>query len=184
MDKKKKKFLWLAIIILVIVGLIWLTISLLKFEPVDDSIYSTDSQPRFETNSPEFTEPVAISPEKSTEFTIENLSRTFAERFGSWSTDNPGQNLADLNAIITANFEAELENLISYQERDFYGVTSKAISTKIQFLDESGGQAEVLVGTQRISTDEDLNQSTEYQGLLVGLILNNNTWLVNQAEWQ
>ena len=112
------------------------------------------------------------------------MSRTFAERFGSWSTDNPGQNLADLNAIITANFEAELENLISYQERDFYGVTSKAISTKIQFLDESGGQAEVLVGTQRISTDEDLNQSTEYQGLLVGLILNNNTWLVNQAEWQ
>lgn len=184
MDKKKKKFLWLAIVILVIIGLIWLIMSLLKFEPVDDSIYSIDSQPRFETNSPEFTEPVAISPEKSTEFTIENLSRTFAERFGSWSTDNPGQNLADLNAIITTNFETELANLISYQERDFYGVTTKAISTKIQSLNESGGEAQVLVSTQRVSTDEDLNQNTEYQNIVVSLVFYDNNWLVNQAEWQ
>jgi hypothetical protein len=159
-NNKKKKILWLAIIILVIAGLIWFALSLFNNRAApNEDIYSTDNQPRFETNSPTFNEPATISPEDSTEFTVKNLSRTFTERFGSWSTDNPGQNLSDLNSIVSASFKQELNALVSYQERDFYGVTTKAVSTKINYLDEEGGEAEVLVNTQRVVTDENLNQN-------------------------
>ena len=183
MDSKKKKIIWGVIIILTIISLVIFIMSLFKAQLIDD-IYSTDNQPVFETNSPEF-EPVKIPAEASVEFTVENLSRNFADRFGSWSTDNQGQNLFELMSLSTNSFQNYLENVeLDYQNEEFFGVTTRAISTKIISLDKAAGQAEILVKTQRTTTDDDLSQDTYYQEILISLIEINGTWLVDEAEWQ
>jgi hypothetical protein len=154
-----------------------------RSRPLDD-IYTTDNQPRFTAESPEL-EPVNIPEAASVEFTVENLSRNFADRFGSWSTDNQGQNLLELMSLSTNSLQNYLESIeLNYQNEEFFGVTTRAISTQIVSLDESAGIGEVLVQTQRTTTNDDLNQHTYYQNISISVIEVDGKWLVNEAEWQ
>ncbi len=186
MDSRKKKILWLAIIILVIIGILVLVWSLLKGEqPVGpEGDLTTDNQPKFEVESLPFKEPAVIKPEQSTEFTIENLARNFTDRYGSWSTDNQGQNLQELFNISTNSMRDYLQSIDLQYNTGFYGATTKTLSADITDLDEAAGEAIVLVQAQRIETKSDLSQNTYYQKAELELVKSGDRWLVNSIYWQ
>lgn len=182
---KRKKIMWISIIILVIIGVLWLIFTLFQSQqnPSPD-IYSIDQQPVFETPSPNL-EVVPVAPEANLEFSVANLAKTFVARFGSWSTDNQGQNLQQLLPLATARMQNYINNIaIDYQRADFYGVSTKSLSAEIKNLDAENGQAEVVVHTQRKEINQDLEENIYYQDVVVFLSQVNDQWLVNQANWQ
>jgi len=185
MDDKKKKIILVTVIILVIIGILWWFFSLRDQKLVNNQdIYSIENQPVFETNSPE----LELNPppvEADTEFTVSNLAKTFIARFGSWSTDNQGENLQQLLPLATTKMQNYINNItLDYQRENFYGVDTKSLAAEIKNLDEENDQAEILVDAQRIETNNNLEENVFYQKALVDLVKYEGTWLVDQVEWQ
>jgi hypothetical protein len=182
MDKeKRKKIIWLAIIILVIIGIFFIIWRLSNRQP--DYVPGVDDQPVFAPPSSDLEyNPLIVPSQTTTEFSVVSLSKSFAERFGSWSTDNPGHNLIELSSLSTQSMQNYLNNLEANYDDDFTGITTKSISAEILTMTDS--QAAVIVNTQRVATDENFEQNIYYQDIEVSLSKINDIWLVNSAYWQ
>lgn len=184
MENKKKKILFVVLGVLLIILVVWLIFFLKKDETLPPDIYSIESQPIFPVESIVLS-PEAPSQEASTEFTVANLAKTYVARFGSWSTDNQGQNLQQLLSLSTQKMQNYINSIeLNYDRDDFYGVTSKSISYTLNDLDEENGVAEILVRTQRVETNTALQEKIYAQDVLVNLVLSDDTWLVDQVSWQ
>ena len=182
MDKeKRKKIIKLAIIILVIIGILLVILRLSNRQP--DYDMGIDDQPVFTPPSVDLEyDPQAPPSQTTTEFSVENLAKSFAERFGSWSTDNPGHNLVELAPLSTQTMQTYLASLEADYSNDFIGMTTKSNSAEITSLEEN--LATVMVNTQRVTTDADLNENIYYQDIEIFLTQSDDTWLVNSAYWQ
>ena len=182
MDKeKRKKIIKLAIIILVIIGILLVILRLSNRQP--DYDMGIDDQPVFTPPSVDLEyDPQAPPSQTTTEFSVENLAKSFAERFGSWSTDNPGHNLVELAPLSTQTMQTYLASLEADYSNDFIGMTTKSISAEITSLEEN--LATVMVNTQSVTTDADLNENIYYQDIEIFLTQSDDTWLVNSAYWQ
>ena len=182
MDKeKRKKIIRLAIIILVIIGILLIILRLSNRKP--DSDPGIDDQPVFTQPSVDLEyDPQTPPSQTTTEFSVENLAKSFAERFGSWSTDNPGHNLIELTPLSTQRMQNYLSSLEADYSNDFNGITTKSISAEISSLTDD--EATVMVNTQRVDTDANLNENIYYQDIEIFLTKSDDTWLVNSAYWQ
>ncbi len=115
--------------------------------------------------------------------TVEQVSRSFVEVFGSYSTDTHYQNLYDVREMLTNSYWGQLETYISNEENeDSYSIWTDVLKAKVQKLNSSSAQ--VLVKTRR---GERLNKKSEEkvfeQEAEVFLLKENNTWLVNKVNW-
>ena len=114
------------------------------------------------------------------------VAKTFAERYGSFSTEASFQNLRDVMPLMTVAFATETEQQIATMELggNFYGVTTRVISLQID-QDDTTGTATASLQTQReeaFGTAQ--NITVKYQDIILGMILENDTWVVSSAEWQ
>lgn len=182
MDQQKRKKIIIAVIILVILGvLFWLWRSLDVFRPTSNV---NNEAPKFNapSSNSEFNPdlPASLS---SDELSAVNLAKSYAERFGSWSTDQPGVNLKELASLSTKAMNKYLASIkLDYQQLNYNGITTKSISSIIDVW--GGDSATITVKTQRIETKTDLSQVVYYQDIKVDLVKTNNGWLVDAAWWQ
>jgi hypothetical protein len=119
------------------------------------------------------------------------IASSFAERFGSYSNQSDYRNFEELSIFMT---ESVRKWAASYKEQlkkqnpsidTYYALETKAISTKINSLDEQAGTSEILVKTQRQEFNNTLNNPRIfYQDILLKLIKVNNEWKVNGVYWQ
>lgn len=189
-DKKRKKILWIAIALFVVMAVLFLIIRLSDQEPevTNQNPEAVENQPVFEPKSVDLDlESVEVEAELGTEsnveFTVVNLAKSYASRFGSWSTDNKGKNLEELLSLSTKSMKDFLSSRdLGPDEGIYTGVTTRSLSAKIESLDDS--TAEVLVGTQRVETDDSLNDTIYYQNILISLQRFGDTWLVSKAVWE
>ncbi|MBT6690936.1 hypothetical protein HOB10_01220 [Candidatus Parcubacteria bacterium] len=181
MDKdKKKKIIWGTIILLVILGLLlWLLKgSDLIRKPGDQGLTNEGIEIPIPSANIQY-DPDLPPAQTNTEFDVVNLAKNFAERFGSWSTDNPGKNLEELLPLSTIRMQGYLQGIeIDYNPSEFLGLSTKSLSAEI--LSVSDSDAEVLVGTQRVEND----RNVYYQDIKMILIKPDNEWLVDGAYWQ
>ena len=189
MSKRKK-----IIITIVSIFLIFLFFNLLKDEEVIDlnTFNKIEEEEKeivleYEVNSSDL-EYEAVTKESARETNLEllliNLAKNFVERFGSWSTDNQGENLEELLPLSTAKMKQYLNNIIlNYEITEFYGLSTKALATEIIFLDEEEGEAIILVKTQRIETLDDLSTEVYYQDIELYIILAGDKWLIEETKW-
>lgn len=129
----------------------------------------------------EYKEP-ATPTQTNTEFTIINLAKSFAARFGSWSTDNQGHNLEELLPLSTNRMQAYLNGIEMSASEEFSGYTTKSLSAKI--LSSNDNRATVLVSTQKIETKANLSNNIFYQAIEIKVLKSGDVWLVDEANWQ
>lgn len=113
---------------------------------------------------------------------VKQLAKVFIERYGSYSTDNSGQNILEVRDLVTPELWGRLKSQIPTKKADqFLGVTTQVVQFDISSWSEN--QAEVKLQTQRT---EEKNNATSIlqQPATVGLIKQGNTWLINRYAWQ
>ena len=182
-NQKRKKILWWAIIALVIIGLIFLIWSLLQQRaannPKEEEEYIP---PKIDMPSADL-EYQEIAPSVAeAEFQAITLAKTYAERFGSWSTDSAGHNLAELAPKSTARMKNYLNSIEANTQAEYSGITTRSLATET--LSISDTEAMVTVSTQRTQTKADLSTDIYYQDIEITLIKSGDTWLVDSAYWQ
>jgi hypothetical protein len=128
------------------------------------------------------------------EINQENLKRmaaAFAERFGSYSNHSNYSNISDLKIFMTGAMQVWADEFLEEIKAKqgpgdaYYGVTTKAISAEVKRFDDSAGQAEILVKTQKREASETMdNAVVTYQDILIVFSKENNSWKVDRAQWQ
>lgn len=123
----------------------------------------------------------------------EQLKRTaslFIERFGSYSNQSNFSNISDLKIYMTSSMKEWADDFIkkSNVDRDvsnYYGITTKSISQKVEFLNEDLGEAIIVVNTlRRESGGSLLEDNSFYQEAVVKFALEKGFWKVNKATWE
>ncbi len=182
--KRKKIIITILIAVIVVVALI------IAFKLTD---YGKNPDQNTDNQLPEFTAPSAkleykeIPPTVSdSELAATQVAMNFAERFGTYSSDLPGENINQLMSLCTKKMSNYLQQIeIDYQSPDFKGVTTKSVSSKVSDISDS--QAEVIVSTQRQESSTiggKLVSNLTYQDIKINLLKSDKQWLVDAAYWQ
>lgn len=182
MDSKRRKKIIIAIIILVIIGVLFLVWRLGQ-EPFIPTGRPPEQKPIFKAPSASLEyQPLETAPISDVEFSILNLAKSYVSRLGSWSTDNQGHNLQELEPLSSAKMREYLVSIPRQMADKFSGITTKSISAEILSLENT--VAEVMVNTQRIETAADLKQNVYYQDIKIFLVKGGVGWLVDDVRWQ
>lgn len=112
-----------------------------------------------------------------------NIAKIFTERYGSYSTENPGQNLKDLEVLSTPELWTVLQKRIDSmtQGGEFVGVTTRAFSATV--ITYENNQATV----RTISTREENKNGTlrtYNQEAELMLLRKGEGWLVDDIKWK
>ncbi|MEK7619028.1 MAG: hypothetical protein AAB416_02175 [Patescibacteria group bacterium] len=114
----------------------------------------------------------------------------FAERFGSYSNQGNYENLSDLLGFMSVSMRQWASERISSAKEQptptlYKGVTTKALSNTVSFIDTKKGRAEIRVATQR---KELIGSATNFkvynQDLVLSFVKEDSVWLVDSAVWQ
>ncbi len=134
-----------------------------------------------------------ISKEKDHEFNafdLGKMSDSFAERFGSFTNQSQYENFTDLKMFMTDSFanwvDGYVEDLIEQSPKNqyFYGISTTALSHKIEKFNEEAGEATVIINTQRKETTIEGDNESFLQKLELNFEKVNDEWLVDSAYWE
>ncbi len=117
------------------------------------------------------------------------LATHFAERWGTYSSENNYQNIEDLLDLMTDPMRAYAEQLISTGRRNTTNtpgaapfLTMQTIVRSVSQVNASDTQAEYVITTQRIEKT-DSSERIYYQDLRIVLLKIGTSWKVDQARW-
>jgi len=186
--RKKITYTILAILIILLIVLLWWRL-LRQEEPVS---VSTDVERESLTQPNGRGDDVAIAPVIDEEqiiaqTDIQSLSRTFVERYGSFSTESEFANLVDVMPLMSERFALTTQSLINSTEQDeeYYGVTTKVITIDVDEMDEESGVATATISTQREEAQSAVNNiSVRYQTIVLTFVMEKGVWKVDSASWQ
>jgi len=201
-----KKLIGIAIIgsgLIIIVGIIYI-IFFYDFTRPEEISHSQEQAQQIETTPAQeqaqglpTTKPVIIarpSQPSKTEVSQDDLIRmaaAFTERFGSYSNQSDYGNIRDLKIFMTLKMQDWAEDFIEQarvretEAKIYYGITTKAITQIVKQFDQTAGQAEILVKTQRreaVGTTS--NVTTFYQDIIIKFVREKGIWKVDDAYWQ
>jgi len=122
---------------------------------------------------------------------FKQLSRSFAERFGSYSNQSNYGNIEDLEIFMSVKMKKWAEEYVTnlrannQYSGNFYGIVTKAlVEPEISSFAPDSGQVDVLVSTQREETSSDGDPKVYNQDIKISFIKTGGEWLVDSAIWQ
>lgn len=135
--------------------------------------------------------PAPVVPKKPDDSaTLKNVARTFAEMYGSFSTEGNYQNIVDAEFFMTTAFKARSDIFVADARSkppsaSFAGTTTRALfEPKVDRLDAAAGTASVTVKTQRRETGSTAgSDKVYYQDLKLEFLKSGDTWKVDSATW-
>jgi len=125
-----------------------------------------------------------ISPDTANAKTV---TRNFAERFGTYSTDVPFTNIEEVRELATPEYFAQLQSQVFTlpEGTEYQGRTTRAISTEQTSGSETSGVMTFSVTVQHeITTGNRLNAELQYQTAQVAVEKRGSVWLVSSFTWQ
>ncbi|MEI7498434.1 MAG: hypothetical protein WCK11_04075 [Candidatus Falkowbacteria bacterium] len=132
----------------------------------------------------------ATKPEVDQE-TYKQLAKNFTERFGSFSNHANFQNMQDLKLFMTPRMQTWADAYVKKASQatssgmNYYGITTQAVTLKVDEFNETAGTAKVTVYTQRREVKGvDQNAVVYPQAISLSLIKKGDTWKVDEAYWQ
>lgn len=125
-----------------------------------------------------------LQEDKSYPLGLKQLAMAFAERFGSYSTDEPVKNMADLEPFMTANFKNSAALQTNLESPGiFSGFSTKALSSNL--ISSNSNSATIVVKTQRTQTlGADASSKTFIASLELYAVKSGNDWKIDSAKWQ
>jgi len=112
-----------------------------------------------------------------------NLAKIFVERYGSYSTENPGQNLKDLEILCTSDLwnvlKKRAESMVVGKE--FIGVSTRAFGASFISYDDKETVVRVMTIREENKDGVIRNFNQEAEVVLIG---GNGGWLVDDVKWQ
>jgi len=120
---------------------------------------------------------------------LKRLASAFAERYGSFSSLGDFENQTDLKPFMSEAFAARTDAAVAAERAkppssQYYGVTTRAVNAVVQSLDETSGDAVVIVTTQRNeTTGADVNGTVKYQDIRITFIKEDGAWKADSARW-
>jgi hypothetical protein len=126
-----------------------------------------------------------------TQTELSRLAASFAERFGSYSSESDFSNITDLKVFMTEEmqpwadkYRAELQ--AKYEKQDeYYGVNTRAVSVKSDLYDAEGGRADFTVITQRSETYGAKAPTVRYENMIIRMRkVSEQQWKVDYAKWE
>lgn len=119
------------------------------------------------------------------------ISQAFSERFGSYSNYSNYSNFSDLKIFMTETMRAWADSYVtelrssSEAADEYYGITTKAISSIVEQYNDAAGTASILITTQRRESAIQANEGDLFlQNIQIGLKRVAGEWLVDRAYWQ
>ncbi|MBI4262133.1 hypothetical protein HY624_01255 [Candidatus Uhrbacteria bacterium] len=180
----------ISAIVLVVVGLVSVGLLLWKRSgsevmPLNTNVSSnvgvnSDTNTSIQTLPPLPPKPPERSEEETT---LENFVRSFVERYGSYSTDAPFENLQRTFDDMTDRFRSAEERKIkpSSGATPFYGVAVHVQSMKI--LEQSPERVRVSVAAQWEEERGEITQSSRKTAELI-LLASGKQWKVDRVTWK
>ena len=112
-----------------------------------------------------------------------NLSKVYIERYGSYSTDNPGKNLKDLEVLSTKDLWKILENRMETLQvgDEFFSVVTRAIGASFESYSKEKSVVDVLVVKDENKNGEITRYDQTAQLVLIG---DGNSWLIDDVKWK
>ena len=121
---------------------------------------------------------------------VAKLAISFAERYGSSSSQSDFSNLSDLELFMTPELQASTKEFVTTEQAkpvttlDYSGVTTKAIVPTFTSFDDEAGTAAVTVSTKRQEESATGEMSTYNQNLFLTMRKINDEWKVNTVAWE
>lgn len=128
--------------------------------------------------------PIAsMNDEEKIKSAVQNIAKIFIERYGSYSTDNPGENLKDLEILSTPDLwkilKSRIDSMTTGQE--FVGVTTRAFSSTIVSFEKNNAKVRVISAREENKNGEIRNFNQEAE---VELLFAQGSWLVDDVKWK
>lgn len=114
------------------------------------------------------------------------VSRAFAERFGSTTSDRPRAHFDAAFSLASPSLQQSFLRLKAHPAQpppESTSTTSKAHAFSVTSLDEKLGQADVVVSLQRTLREGTKDPATYIQDLNIQLVREAHVWKVNVATW-
>jgi hypothetical protein len=174
-----------AVVLIVMVVVLYLLWKGKRGEPTQPAEVIVSSQGAASTPGGET---VPLSTITYTPFaTAEATARSFAERWGSFSTESDYQNVQDLYSVMTPTMRTWADKYVSDQRAkpassEFFGVTTRAM--KAEIIENKNNAVRIQVTTQRIETKSNAPSKSYYQTMELSLVKNGDGYLVDGAWWR
>ena len=113
---------------------------------------------------------------------------TFAERYGSFSSEGNYVNIIDLTPMITERYRRELEALVARERTKspssaFSSTQTQVIRADVQLANDAATRGTVQVTTQRTSRENGAER-TFAQVLDLDVLKTSGGWLVDRGVWE
>ncbi|MFA6422715.1 MAG: hypothetical protein WCV92_04950 [Candidatus Buchananbacteria bacterium] len=132
--------------------------------------------------------PDRIREEQSYPLGLKQLAMSFAERYGSYSSDSGSKNLNDLVPLASSNMIAKINQSSQLADQStstamFRGFTTKALSFELGDL--KSDTASVIVSTQRLTyLGPGKEPNISYRKIELKFIKIGTEWKVDDAVWK
>lgn len=131
--------------------------------------------------------PQRLQEEKNYPLGLKQLAAAFAERYGSYSTDEPFNNLLDLKPLMTLRMQQQAADYMAQNTSTFVvaysGYNTRALSEELISADSAS--AVILVKTQRAQyTGDSGAPQLTYPSLLIKFVKIGNEWRADSVGWQ
>ena len=204
MSSRNKKIIGVIVAVVVLMLLllvVWLS-SLEQLEPINivntqtgtengggnlnTSFGAAVNRSVLDATGPEVAAPTPEKPDVGAN--LKRLAASFAERYGSFSNQGDFENLKELRVFMTDSMVREVDAYIADAGSSgtatpaYVGMTTRALNSTVESLNESAGTATVRVNTQR---QEVKSSGTRvfYQELVLKFIRSGEIWEVDSADW-
>ncbi len=195
MTRRKRTIIVLLILLVLILLLVWFFIVL--FSKADQSVVTPESA-YDEEEVIVVEEDVVKAPlskaveeaekeKRSSSANVVSLSKTFTERYGSYSNEAKFANLSDVLPLMSSTFAANTQEFIdgATAPEEYYGVSTRLITVSVDEYDEGRGRASASITTQReIAEGSPQDIRIEFQDIALTFITEDGVWKVDSATWQ
>jgi hypothetical protein len=137
-------------------------------------------------------EEVTPPPEPDDRTNVLRIASAFAERFGSFSNQSDFENILDLKVFMTSSMADWADSYVedaresgAASSGEYFGVTTRSVTTELLDFNETSGTAKVQVNTQRSERrGAAVVPSIRYQTVDIEFRREGDIWKVDSAVWQ